>query len=658
MKTRYFSIALFFGLFINQFLSKAQNTNQEICHPGPIGIFVSGGKFIPNGIKIQSITIERKEGNGEYKKITDLISPKTESEFLTKVKDAAKYFPDFEFPDEKKLIAIWNKSKYGQSDSLGYWGKHPAVKMALGILFYDMDVSSKNAYQYKISSGEKISESKFYQIPYHPEFDELHFHSSWYNKDGLTMKWYSTGKKPANGLKVFTYNSKKEPIEAKTTILIQPIKDTTFYFVIEKQIVSGTERQYSVLGIDQYENASLNPAQAIISSDNVQSLFFKKTNCERLKNQLGVKLFFKLNDTRNVGSIHLYKSQNNGNKYEELSIISAQDSTYIDEHISPDKIYYYYFIAYDKQGVPLKKSNVVFSYAMDQRAPLNPTIQYIKPIKNGLEIQFSCQDEYLKSYKIYRKGHDENEYKIIYETLLSDFSKPIQYLDTTSELSGKRIYSYFITVINTSGIESDSSNVLSERPLKTTYPNAPQFINAYYQDRAIHLDWDNSPKQDWTIKGYRLYKKYSNEQKSNLVFHPDTILETNRFNDTVFEYGKNYEYAIETIDQFGNISKEKAIVQVSTPSNQINPPGGLKAIKTPSEIVLEWEKVEESNLKHYVLYRYQRGQAPIKLATLNPDQLNFMDKSAKNNELYFYYVISVDTKNQESKPGEEIGVRK
>jgi fibronectin type 3 domain-containing protein len=655
MKMKYI-YQLFFGLFIIS--TSLFSQKNEFCHEGPIGIFISGGKQIPNGVKIKNIVIERKEDKSDWKKLVELVTPATESEFKLKFADACKYFPDYSLPSDKKLSAIWSNTKFGLSDSLGFWGSHPAVKMALGLMYYDLDVKKNTLYYYRIILNGTTYESKAFSLPFNPVFDELHFSESWYNNDDLNFKWYSIGKNPANSLKVFTYNEQKKPVEVKADVLYYKNKDTSFYVFIHKGLKAGVDRQYSIVGLDQYENSSLNSAQAVIAAVNSNAVYFTKTKAEREIDMLGVKLNFKLSTLQNVKSIHVFKSNDAGKTFKELSSVSGTDTIYFDENVQPDKIYYYYFAAFDNRGALLKKSNTIFSYALDKRKPITPFVNYAKGIKNGIELQFSCTDEFLKSYRVHRKGNEEIGFKIIYETVANDFSKPIVYKDTAQELSPKQFYSYYVTVINTSGKESDSSNQVIERPLKNTFPNAPAFFNVYYQDSVIHLDWENMKVNDWTIKGYKVFKKIKGETKYAPLFANDSILEFNRVKDNKFEYGKTYDYAIETIDQFNNISKSKMLASVTLYESKMIPPGGLKAVNTALDVVLEWEALQEKDIKGYAVYRYQREQTPVKLAKLDSKELSYIDKSAKKGQLYFYYITSINSKDVESAGSEEVSVRK
>ena len=78
-----------FAILITAFCS-AQTGN--LAETAPKGILIFLGTKIPNGVKVQSIKLQKKTGTGDFKSLAEIKSPATEQEFLTRVNENKKYF--------------------------------------------------------------------------------------------------------------------------------------------------------------------------------------------------------------------------------------------------------------------------------------------------------------------------------------------------------------------------------------------------------------------------------------------------------------------------------------------------------------------------------------------------------------------------------------
>lgn len=130
------------------------------------------------------------------------------------------------------------------------------------------------------------------------------------------------------------------------------------------------------------------------------------------------------------------------------------------------------------------------------------------------------------------------------------------------------------------------------------------------------------------------------------------------FNDSQFEFGKTYVYAIRSVAQNGADLVESAnsnLVTV-TPKNVFPPsaPQGLEAVYVPAEagisahIELSWDINVETGISGYNVYRSEGGGAPQRL---NPEPLltpAFRDMSSVPGRPYTYTVTAVDKAGNES----------
>jgi len=656
------SVKIFFTLFA-LLTAGFVSAKDERVYPAPKGILVFLGKKIPNGKNAESISVQRKDEKGDFSSVADVKCATGESEFISKSNEWKKYFPDLTFPEEKTLKTIWAKaSQYGLLDSCGGWSYHPAVRIALGLVYYDLQAKENVKYQYKILVKGRTNEeatSDLVSYPFHPVFDEIFLNTYSYGKEGLYIRFRSVGNNKPAEFKVFRYDESKKPQEVKTMHSDYSVRDTNYFVVQDKTAAAGKVYQYSLVGVDRFGNTAYGSAPVIVSTQDFNALYFKKTGADKMKGRLGIKLNWLLSNTGQVGSVHIFKSADAFKNFKEIGVAAATDTSFVDELIEPDKVYHYYLEAKDKTNTLSKRSSTFFDFGLDAQAPLTPEIFKAATIKNGVKLIAFVPDRNIAGYKVYRAPYYDSSFVCIAPFVNKNAdSSTVTYYDTSSSLSGKTLYNYYIVSENTSHLQSQKSNIAQAHPGVAVDLQAPATFSAYFQDGYVHLYWENLKLNDETIEGYRLYKKESSQKDFTLVFGADSVYEGSFYNDQNTEDGKTYNYEVEVIDVFGNKSKTRAIATVEIPVDKPIPPSGPKAMVVPEGIRLEWDGTNADDVTGYKLYRYQRGSNATLVASPSKTISDYTDKNVKAGELYFYYLTSVDTKKRESEPSAETGIRK
>ena len=141
------------------------------------------------------------------------------------------------------------------------------------------------------------------------------------------------------------------------------------------------------------------------------------------------------------------------------------------------------------------------------------------------------------------------------------------------------------------------------------------------------------------------------------VFGKDSVYPGTRFTDYNYSAGKAYDYEVQTVDIFGNLSETRAVGMVETPAQQVVSPGGITAFNLPDGIRIGWTAPVMDGLKGYKVYRYQRGKDAELIANISAGTTFYLDKTAKAGELYFYTLTAIDESNNESVETDEVGVR-
>lgn len=640
----------------------AQSAVTQLAETAPKGILVFTGNKIPNGVKAQSIRIERREDNGSFQFIAEVKAATSEAEFLTIVNSNTKYFPDLKMPAEESVKATWRAAvRTGLLDSLGYIGRIPAVRIALGLCYYDKNVKEKVNYQYQVQvktgGRDENYTSNTATYPYHPKFDEAALHEFDFSRQGLYLRFYSIGTNPASEFKLMRYQD-KIPVEVKGERSVYKVKDTTFYVMNDAAVVAGKQYQYSLVGLDKYGNTAYGSDPAIISTVDYSNVFFKKTDARRDKNVLGIQLGWVLNNASAVQSVHVYRSTDALKNFTETGSVRGTDTSFADVNVLPDKMYFYYLTARDRTGKEVKRSSVFFESAFDYAKPLTPQISSARGLKNGVQLYCLVPDKFITGIKVYRALNASENFEVITDFYPVRDTNAVTFTDTSRTLNGRNVYSYYIVSQNSSSVLSEKSNVVQVQPAIPTNPSLPAFFKAYYQDDIINLSWMDVKLNDPLVQGYLVWKQEAGTNNWKNLFGADSVFRGSHFDDAKYEEGKTYEYKIETVDEFGGKSQTAALATVSVPLSTLPPPAGLRGIAVADGVELEWSPSSDENVSGYKVYRYQRGSEAKKIGNTNASTRYYLDKTASKGELYFYYVTATDTRQRESEQSDEVGVRK
>ncbi|MCZ2394278.1 MAG: hypothetical protein LC105_10500 [Chitinophagales bacterium] len=637
------------------FIGIKVSAQENFAFPAPKGIFVYLGKEIPNGVKVELIQLNRKEGNDSFKKLITLKCADTESEFILKAKDAAKYFPDFSFPSDSLLNIIWQRaSRFGLLDSATNWALHPAVRMALGVLYYDFEVKENVKYSYKVNNFISTEVS----FPFHPKFDTVSLNEYQYDKNGLYLRFQSIGNIPPKSFKVYKYNDAQQPEEVRGIHSQYRIKDTTYYIIVDKNSTRGKKYQYSLIGVDQFGNTSHGAAPIIVNLQDFSTVIFNRTKAKRAKDFLGITLNWEISDLSNVKSIHIFRSTSYDKDFSEIGAVLATDTSFTDDDIEPDKVYYYYLEIADATNMIRKTSAKFFDFGFDTRKPIAPIITNTEGTPSGVKLYVAIPDDFVAGFRVFRSENGSDDFTVIEDMVsLHPDSNTATFFDTSSTMSGRVFYNYKIQSENTSHIVSDMSNTVQVRPEMSANVPAPTNFSVYLQDSMIHLFWKDMRREDEFVSGYKVYKKESTNNSYATLFSVDSIFDGNVIFDKDFESGKTYNYEIESIDLFGYASKERAFGQVTIPELLPVAPVINGAINLPDGIMIEWTRPNDENVLKYKIYRYQRGEQPVSISVIDVGKESFLDKTAKVGGLYFYTMTSLDRLDRESKESMEVGIR-
>jgi hypothetical protein len=148
---------------------------------------------------------------------------------------------------------------------------------------------------------------------------------------------------------------------------------------------------------------------------------------------------------------------------------------------------------------------------------------------------------------------------------------------------------------------------------------------------AVRLDWHAAAPE------FRVFRKASEDT----AFRQIGMSDKPSYSDTTIEYGKTYEYLVQSVEKSGEkyAESEPSVGVTFKPADKFPPavPVGLTAIPASRNIELVWDRNTERDLASYQVYRDGKKIAEGLTAPA------YSDKDVKQGVRYRYQVLAMDT---------------
>ena len=236
----------------------------------------------------------------------------------------------------------------------------------------------------------------------------------------------------------------------------------------------------------------------------------------------------------------------------------------------------------------------------------------------------------------------------------SDFGrKQFNYNDKLNFAGQPARISYAIRFVNSQGQKAAFSNFLVIEPT-AKIANSPTDLQISVSQNAIEIKWirptanvDGSTPAN--ILGFNIYR-FETEQKNPKVLNSSPV-NSDKYDDKIFEFGKEYSYFIRTVSlgadgsplESANSENIKVIPKDIFPPSA---PTALTIAATPNSISIFFATNLESDIAGYKIYRSTDPNLPKNEWELLTPQLlqtnTFQDANVEAGKTYYYYLTAVD----------------
>jgi fibronectin type 3 domain-containing protein len=650
----------------------AQQPIKAIVGAGPDKIYVNlGNELLSRSIPFNDAVqyrIERKQApENSWKQLAEIETALSLSEFKNNLVAAMKVVPN---PASIKSIPvenIWKRVEtYRRLDSLKFWGMALPVRIALGITYIDSDVKPGVMYEYRISKidskGSIISQVRSFPAAFPASVNfiqpKLVLQEARQNK--ITLKWKADAGKRPSSFACF----RQDQLKGDFVIIVPPhtiltVKDSLFFILSDTLVSPMSVYRYYILPMDFYGNTGVASDTALVANYDFRSIPLPdKISTVSLDSLGGIRLTWHVSDPAKIKSLKIFRSMQWEKGYEQIAEVSAETEFYVDQNVEPMVKYFYYVNmigAFGEESAPSAKTFGIFQSALK---PVRPWILKYEGTKTGVRLELAAPEKNVAGYRVYR-GIEGQDISLVTDLVPKNDSITI-FVDTDTTLSGKLQYGYTVRAENVSHRMSDYSDTVFVRPLKSTGSPVPRDLTADVENDVVQLYWLDMQPFDQTLDGYFVYRREFSE-KNPLEFKKITErpigAQINRYKDTIALEGKIFEYAVQSIDIFGSVSKLSNPVRIHVQSQAPIPPEGVRAQRTSEGVLVQWDETIQKDAAGFNVYRYEREKKHERVASLKLKELEFTDKKIHRGNLYFYYVTCVDSKKVESSPSREISIR-
>ncbi len=672
MKSKLFLIALIVFSVTDFYL--AQQNYEKMAFAGPNGIFIVTGLDFPFSVSSKlnpfRYKIERSLANqNNWSEVTQLSAPENYNSFLNNIYNLNQKLKDSIPASVLPLELIWKKAKqFERLDSLKYLGNPLIIRMALGVTYLDKEISPNQKYVYKITkldrNGNSIELFITDAVSFPGQFQNNVF--TIFSKDAsdqfIRLIWKADAANSPARFNVFRRENFQDNFGLINPVLIYNSDENQIVVTIVDSLVQKDQTyEYYLLPLDYYQNEGTASDTVTLPAFSFNKIFPPyNIKVEEDDSLDGLKLTWSFDNKNDITSLKIFRSVYSEKDFKEIAEVTGFDSVYFDRTAEPMIKYFYYFQINDQFGeVPLSSAKV-FGLYQSKQIPPPPFYLHTDSTSTGVKLIWNKPDEYVNTYHIYRNfGNDE---------ILSELSSiqssdtVIQFIDTSSTLRGDKIYYYSVRAENTSGRLSNFSDTVQVFPKVKAIITTPKQLKGYALDGKVFLYWENIFAENQNLEGYKVFRKnkaiYSSNENFVALFDSLLSPKQNNYVDTSCIAGNNYEYTVKSYDISGAESDYSPYIEINLPTDPILPPSGLSITNRDDGILIKWDPPISNKIKKVKIFRYERGSEPIQIGNVDVDEFQFLDTSTIKDNLYFYFIISVDNYGSESNRSEELGIRR
>lgn len=341
----------------------------------------------------------------------------------------------------------------------------------------------------------------------------------------------------------------------------------------------------------------------------------------------------------------LYQSAN-GSTYSQLVQLSASDSQYTVENLTPYTTYWFRLTALEDTA---ESEPVTVRVDTDNDIPSDPANLEVvgSPAATSVTLRWTASTDGsgVVSYKVFIKHPGNSDYSQAGATSQTQY--------TVTGLLPRTQYFFYVKAVDNAGHESGPSNtVIVDTAVDTTPPSAPGGLTATpVGSNQIRVSWTAST-DNVGVAGYEVYRSTGSNGPFSLI--GSTGGSVCSYLDTGITANVTYYYKVRAYDAAGN-SAFSGVVANQADTQKPTAPQVWALATSSSQVKVTWSGASDNKgVVSYEIYRALGSGSFSKIAT--DDSSPYYDSSVAAGKTYKYYVRARDAAGNLSDAGNTVSV--
>ncbi|RLB20304.1 MAG: hypothetical protein DRG76_11305 [Deltaproteobacteria bacterium] len=435
----------------------------------------------------------------------------------------------------------------------------------------------------------------------------------------------------------------------------QKVSETLFK---DTKVANGKTYWYYLEGVDPFGRKSI-PTEKIsaIPVDLTPPMAPRalKTKVEGTT----VQLSWEKSPEKDAYGYHVYRGLSHKGPFARLTKdpIPAYYTKYKDKNLPLRATFWYYVTAVDTAGNESGPSYTAPANVVDREPPAVPRGLKGKAEPGKVILSWIPNKEKdLAGYRIYRSMEKDSKH---YDLLNQEPVKKAGLVNELPKTASDNPFFFKIKAVDTSGNESEFSNIVEVKLPDVTPPIPPVFKTFRVTEGAVELLWYPNTESD--IAGYNLFRSRAGSAPRKRIALNKTLIpkDQHSFLDEGLRAGDKYIYELQAVDTSKNASPYSRPLVISTfDKTPPPPPEGVKAIplEDGKGVVLTWKMPKAKDLKGVVVYRARKKTGPYYPITPLTLDKRFLDTNVYMGKTYYYRIAAFDLFNNRSDYSQPIKV--
>lgn len=634
---------------------------------GPAGVYLKAGKLFP---KTFVYRIEIRDPNGQWQRIQQLTYPLNETEFRTRIREAASLLPHLNVPGETEIANAWKKAGRGNTvDSLYLDAANPLYYYALGLGTILQTRSEAKEMVFRIIRADKNTGKTL---------EEKEIRASTVVKPLKTklksLGYRASGKAVSIDFEVIEFDRMQDVKVIRghlfrndfTEIRAPKIfsrKDGKYILtILDDGVLNHMAYSYFVLPFDLMGMAGISSDTLSVNNVAEKSIttYFKEFNATSMNEESAIRLSWALNSTKNIISVDVYRSTSYDGEYQLIASVAPAETSYTDINVEPVTGYFYQcqFNGNYQKSFPAPRIPAMLHANQPNLFPPNGIRASVQG--NVVQLSWDRQDKDTHGYYLYRGNGFEGDLQL-FSPLISSKETTVVYYDTLNMSDTTRTLSYAVADVNTSyAISQPSERAVIQIPAaRIPFPTG---LSARITDKNILLIWDDVMVTNPNISGYQVFR--SMEDSEGRQLEGRSLLNTgndpythNYFNDTLGKPGATCVYEVRSVGLSPDIrSGFCQAVRCAIPVEVLLPPSNVKLFASGNQVVIQWDEYVGQEIAYILITRTDSDKKTLEFRTKQSDETEWTDLDLKSGQTYYYQFVAVDKKGVKSKSTEPLGI--